>query len=115
LTPNGLVSLDEKELLKHFQQACQKGDVSLARKNLSHWIRTYAPRNLRGNMRDFGSACGEASLQMAIAELDAYGFANDSAAAWKGDNLWTAFKSWKNQASQQKTFDIGDKPKLYPG
>jgi hypothetical protein len=115
LATNGLVTLDEKELLKHFQQACQKGEVSVARKNLSHWIRTYAPRNLRGNMRDFGSACGEASLQMAIAELDAYGFTHDSGGAWKGNNLWTAFKTWQNQASQQKTSEIGDKPKLYPG
>jgi len=115
LATNGLVSLDEKDLLKQFQQACQKGDTSLARKNLSHWIRTYAPRNLRGNMRDFGSACGEASLHMAIAELDAYGFAHDSAGAWKGDNLWAAFKEWQDQADRQKVSEIGDKPKLYPG
>ena len=115
LAGNGLVTLDENELLKQFQQACQKGEVSLARKNLSHWIRTYAPGNLRGNMRDFGSACGEASLQMAIAELDAYGFANDSAGAWKGSNLSTAFKKWQNQAGRQKVSEIGDKPKLYPG
>lgn len=115
MATNGLVTLDEKELLKQFQQACQKADVSLARNNLSHWIRTYAPRNLRGNMRDFGSTCGEASLQMAIAELDAYGFGHDSADAWKGDSLWAAFRKWQDQAGQHKVSELGDKPKLYPG
>ena len=42
-------------------------------------------------MRDFGSACGDSVLQMAIAELDASGFADDAAGLWKGEPLWLAF------------------------
>jgi hypothetical protein len=110
---NGTASLGEKELLKQIQQACQKGDASSARKELAQWIRNYAPRSMRGGMRDFGAACGELSLQSAIAELDVSGFADDSAGNWKGDDLWAAFKRWQNQGNGSQNSDIGDKPDLY--
>ncbi len=110
---NGSVSLAEKELLKQFQQACQKGNASLARKDLAQWIRNYAPQGKRGSMRDFGAACGEVTLQAAIAELDASGFAGDGAETWKGDVLWTVFKRWQSQAGGPKNTEIGDKPNLY--
>ena len=110
---NGTTSLGEKELLKQIQQACQKGNASSARKNLGQWIRNYAPLAMRGNMRDFGSACGDVKLQTAIAELDVSGFAGDSAGAWKGDALWAAFKHWRNQANGSQKSEIGDKPDLY--
>jgi hypothetical protein len=112
---NGTVSLGEKELLKQIQQACQKGDESSARKGFGQWIRNYAPQALRGNMRDFGSACGDATLQTAIAELDVCGFADDNAGVWKGDALWTAFKRWQKQANGSKKSEVGDKPDLYAG
>jgi hypothetical protein len=110
---NGTASLGEKELLKHFQQACQKGDASAARKDLGQWIRNYAPQAMRGNMGDFGTACGDVKLQTAIAELDVSGFADDKAGAWKGDALWAAFKRWQKQANGSKNSEIGDKPDLY--
>ncbi len=110
---NGTASLGEKELLKQIQQACQKGDASSARKDLGQWIRNYAPPATRGNMRDFGSACGEVTLQTAIAELDVCGFADDSAGAWKGDDLWAAFKRWQKQANGSKGSEVGERPNLY--
>jgi hypothetical protein len=110
---NGTASLGEKELLKKIQQACQKGDASSARKDLGQWIRNYAPQTMRGNMRDFGTACGDVKLQTAIAELDVSGFAADSAGAWKGDAIWAAFKHWRNQANGSQKSEIGDKPDLY--
>jgi len=105
--------MGEKELLKRFQQACQKGDAPSARKDLGQWIRNYAPLAMRGNMRDFGAACDVAKLQTAIAELDVCGFADDSAGAWKGDALWSAFKRWQKQANGSKNSEIGDKLDLY--
>jgi hypothetical protein len=110
---NGTASQGEKELLKQIQQACQQGDASSARKDLGQWIRNYAPPAMRGNMRDFGSACGEVTLQTAIAELDVCGFADDNAGAWKGDALWAAFKRWQKQANGSKSSEIGEKPDLY--
>jgi hypothetical protein len=110
---NGSTSLDEKELLRQFQQACRKGDASVARKDLAQWIRNYAPQSKRGSMRDFGAACGEQTLQKAIAELNVCGFADESTGAWKGDALWAAFKRWQNQSSGSKKPDMGNKPNLY--
>ena len=112
---NGSVSLAEKELLKQLQQACQKGNASSARKDLSQWIRNYAPESKRGSMRHFGASCGEVALQMAIAELDASGFADDNAGDWKGDALWLAFKRWQKQANGPQKADLGTKPNLYSG
>ena len=109
----GSASEAEKDLLKQIQQACQKGDVSSARKDLAQWIRNYAPANQRGSMREFGMACGEPELQTAIAELDASGFAGDSTGVWKGDVLWSAFKHWQNRANGSKKPEVGKKPDLY--
>jgi len=97
---NGSVSLGEKELLKQFQQACKKNEAALARKDFAQWIRNYAPQVMRGSMRDFGTACGEESLQRAIDELDTCGFAGDSTGSWKGAPLWVAFKHWQSQANK---------------
>jgi hypothetical protein len=110
---NGSASLDEKELLKQFQQACQKGDATSARKDLAKWVRNYAPQNMRGGTRDFGAACDYAALQGAIAELDIFGFADDSAGNWNGNVLWTAFKNWQGKARNSQDSEIGDKPNLY--
>ena len=68
---------------------------------------------MRGSMRDFGTACGEKSLQVEIAVLDACGFADESNVAWNGDALWTAFKHWQSQGSKSQRSEIGDKPDLY--
>jgi hypothetical protein len=110
---NGSVSLAEKELLKQLKQACQKGDASSARKDLSQWIRNYAPESKRGSMRHFGASCGEVALQVAIAELDASGFADESALVWKGEVLWAAFKRWNKQANGSQKVEVGKKPNLY--
>jgi len=110
---NGSSTLDEKELLKQFQQACQKGNASAARKDLGQWIRNYSPETLRGSMRDFGASCGEPTLQKAIAELDACGFADDSGGSWKGDALRVAFKRWQSQVNGSHKSEVGDKPDLY--
>jgi hypothetical protein len=110
---SGAASVDEKALLKQLQQACQKGDASSARKDLSQWIRNYAPPAYRGSMRHFGANCGEVTLQSSIAELDASGFAGDSSGVWQGDALWVAFKHWQKQAKQPHTTGVSDKPNLY--
>jgi len=110
---NGSISLDEKDLLKQFQRACQTGDASSARKDLAQWIRHYAPKSMRGSMRDFGLACGEPALQAGIAELDVYGFADDSNGVWKGDVLWSAFKTWQRQVHSPRKPKVGSKPDLY--
>jgi len=110
---SGSDSPDEKELLKRFQQSCQKGEAAFARKDLAQWIRNYAPQEQRGSMRDFGAACGDTALQAAIAELDIYGFADHAADAWKGEPLWRAFKAWQASAGKSKTSDVGEKPDLY--
>jgi len=110
---NGSTTPGEKQLLKQFQQACQNGNASSARKDLGQWIRNYAPQPLSGSMRDFGAACGDETLQSAIAELDACGFAGDSAATWKGDALWAAFKHWQSLANGSQHSEIGEKPDLY--
>ena len=111
----GSGSLGERELLTNFQQACQKGEATSARKLLAQWVRNYAPQNQRGSMRDFGAACGDTALQMAIAELDTSGFAGDGAGVWKGDVLWTAFRDWQSRAKKPKNSSMGDKPDLYAG
>ncbi len=111
--PNGLVTPAEKELLKHFQQACQKGDASTARKDLACWVRNYAPQELRGSMRDFGAACGDTALHAAIAELDISGFSDDGSGSWKGDSLWLAFKAWQASVEKPQMARIGKKPDLY--
>ncbi len=115
-TPSGTYesdSLGENELLKHFQQACQKGDASLARKDLAQWIRNYAPQNQRGSMRDFGAACGDTALQTAIAELDVSGFTVNGTDQWKGESLWLAFKHWQARTAKPQTTKVGEKPDLY--
>ncbi len=66
-------------------------------------------------MRDFGAACGDTALQMAIAELDTSGFAGDGAGVWKGDVLWTAFRDWQSRAKKPKNSSMGNKPDLYAG
>ena len=112
---NGSASVDEKELLKSLQHACQKGDASLARKDLAQWIRTYAPQSMRGSMRDFGERCDDTQLQKAIAELDACGFTSTGIDPWAGDALWSAFKRWQRQARKPRNSEMGDSPELYPG
>jgi len=106
-------SLAETELLNHFRRACQNSDASAARKDLAQWIRNYAPQAQRGSMRDFGSGCGDSVLQMAIAELDASGFADDAAVLWKGEPLWRAFKHWQARVNKPQTAKVGEKPDLY--
>lgn len=110
---NGVASLDENELLKQFKRACQKSDVTSARKDLAQWVRNYAPHAMRGSMRDFGAACGDATLQTAIAELDVSGFADDGAGVWKGEVLLGVFKRWQNRADNPQKTEIGNKPELY--
>ena len=109
---NGVASLDENELLKQFKRACQKSDVTSARKDLAQWVRNYAPHAMRGSMRDFGAACGDATLQTAIAELDVSGFADDGAGVWKGEVLLGVFKRWQNRADNPQKTEIGNKPEL---
>jgi len=108
-------SLDEKELLKKLQKACQKGDASSTRKDLSRWVRNYAPESMRGSMRHFGMSCGVPALQTAIAELDTHGFADGGTGDWKGDALWSALKTWRNQPNDRKNSKVGEKPDLYAG
>jgi len=110
---NRSLSLGETELLNRLRQACRKNDASAVRKDLAQWIRNYAPVAQRGSMRDFGSACGDSVLQMAIAELDASGFADDAAGTWEGEPLWQAFKRWQVRAGRPQTSKVGDKPDLY--
>ena len=112
---NGLAATGEKELLKQFQEACQKGDASAARKELSQWVRNHAPQNMRGSMREFGDSCDESMLKTAIAELDAWGFAGDIGGAWNGSGLWKAFKQWQEQAGKSRESEVGDTPDLYAG
>ena len=94
------VSIDEQSLLNGIQRACQKGDAPAARKDLSQWIRNYAPDNMRDSMRDFGISCGHPGLQQAISELDSSGFSGDSVSGWDGDSLWAAFKKWQKQLAR---------------
>ncbi|MDH4019498.1 MAG: BatD family protein [Xanthomonadales bacterium] len=107
------MSLGETDLLNRFRQACRNNDASGARKDLAQWIRNYAPPAQRGSMRDFGSACGDSVLQMAIAELDTSGFADDAAGLWKGETLWRAFKQWQVRVNRPVTAKVGEKPDLY--
>jgi hypothetical protein len=111
--PNGSGSSSEKELLEHFQQACRKGDAPSARKDLAQWIRNYAPQEQRGSMRDFGAACGDAELQLSIAELDISGFADHVSGGWKGEPLWLAFKRWQAGSGPSRSTAVGEKPDLY--
>ena len=64
-------------------------------------------------MRDFGAACGDTALQMAIAELDVSGFADNVAGKWNGEALWLAFKRWQSDSGRSQTNTVGDKPDLY--
>ena len=106
-------SLDEKALLRQIRQACQNNNVSSARKDLAQWIRNFAPRALRGSMRDFGTASGDQGLQQAIAELDAWGFADDGNTDWKGAELWAAFDRWRSRAAMPQKSEVGKRPNLY--
>ncbi len=111
---NGIASMDERDLLKRFQQACHENDAPTARKTLAQWVRHHAPRPLRGSMRDFGADCGEPGLAREIAGLDACGFAQSSDAHWQGDPLWSAFKRWQRNAGKPKPQGPGERPELYP-
>jgi hypothetical protein len=119
LTPaealNGNTTPDEKDLLKRFQQACHENDAPTARKTFAQWIRHYAPRPLRGSMRDLGAACGDADLAHAIAELDACGFTPAGEAGWRGDPLWVAFRRWQRKAAKPAKNSVGERPELYAG
>lgn len=106
-------SLDEKALLKQLRQACQDNNVSSARKDLAQWIRNFAPRALRGSMRDFGAASGDRGLQQAIAELDAWGFGDDGNTDWRGADLWAAFDRWRSRAAMPQKSEVGKQPNLY--
>ena len=64
-------------------------------------------------MRDFGASCGDAALQMSIAELDVSGFTGDVAGAWKGEPLWKAFKNWQSRLGKPQVTAVGEKPDLY--
>ncbi len=110
---NGSESEDERGLLKKFQQACENGDATAARNNLSQWVRHYAPVSYRGSMRRFGAKCGDAELQNAIAELDASGFADEFSESWQGSVLLAALKRWRKQAKSSPGSEIGEKPELY--
>ena len=110
---NRSVSLGETELLNRLRQACRNNDASAARKDLAQWIRNYAPPAQRGSMRDFGSVCGDSILQVAIAELDASGFADDADGLWKGETLWQALKQWQARVNRPQTAKVGEKPDLY--
>jgi hypothetical protein len=112
---DGYSSPAEKELLKDIQQACQANNASSARSSLAQWIRNYAPRPLRGSMRDFGAACRDAVLQASIAELDACGFNDKAAGEWKGEALWRDFKRWRAASEKPQTTEVSDKPDLYAG
>lgn len=111
---NGIASMDERDLLKRFQQACHENDAPTARKTMAQWVRHHAPRRLRGSMRDFGADCGEPGLAQAIADLDACGFAQNGATNWQGDPLWAAFKRWQRNAGKPKNEGPGEQPELYP-
>ena len=110
---NGNGSAAERDLLKKFQQACQNGDASAARNDLSQWVRHFAPPSYRGSMRRFGAKCGDTELQNAIAELDASGFAGESSQSWRGDALLVALKRWRKQAKSSTKVEIGKMPDLY--
>ncbi|MCW8924855.1 MAG: BatD family protein, partial [Xanthomonadales bacterium] len=107
---NGIASMDERELLKRFQQACHENDAPTARKTMAQWVRRHAPRPLRGSMRDFGAECGEPGLAQAIAELDACGFAQSGVTNWQGDPLWAAFKRWQRNAGKPENDGPGERP-----
>ena len=113
MVPNGSASLEEKDLLKQIRQACKGNDASSARKALGQWIRNYAPRNMRGNMRDFGSHCSDSALQAAIAGLDAHGFADNGPHGWKGEPLWTALKAWMKVMEKPQKTGLDQGPDLY--
>ncbi len=83
-TSGGDHSVDESALLKNLQSACHSNDASAARNHLSQWIRNYAPTELRGGMRVFGSRCADQALHEAIAELDGHGFNPDAGSSWQG-------------------------------
>ena len=110
---NGSASMDEKALLKQLQQACQKGNAPAARKDLAQWIRNYAPKSMRGSMREFGANCGDQALAQGIAELDSSGFLDEDSVAWNGTTLWSAFKNWRSRAADNKKPDVGERPNLY--
>ena len=110
---NGAESLEEKDLLKQFQQACRKNDAVAARRDLAQWIRNYSPPAMRGGMRDFGVACGDDALRVGIAELDASGFALEGDVAWTGGSLWTAFRTWQRGSAAPQKARLGNRPELY--
>jgi len=110
---NGSVSVDEKALLKQLQQACQKGNAPVARKDLAQWIRNYAPHSMRGSMRDFGASCGDQALAQGIAELDSSGFADEGSVDWNGSALWLAFRAWQKRTAKPAKTDVGESPDLY--
>ena len=70
---------------------------------------------MRGSMRDYASACGDEGLLHAIDELVTAGFAGSEEGPWKWDELWAAFKRYRNQQGETRKDDLGDTPDLYPG
>jgi len=114
-TGNESISTDEKALLKQLQQACRGSNAVTARQLMSQWVRHFAPKGMRGSMRDFAAATNNPALQQAIDQLDVSGFTNDTVAGWKGDDFWTAFKRWQRELVSAGKNTVGDKPDLYAG
>ena len=112
-TSGGDHSVDESVLLKNLQSACHSNDASAARNHLSQWIRNYAPTELRGGMRVFGSRCADQALHEAIAELDGHGFNPDAGSSWQGDKLWRAFKQWTSRPAGNAKDKLSSQPDLY--
>ncbi len=105
--------LAEKDLLKHFRRTCQNGDATNARRQLSQWVRHYAPLNMRGSMGDFALLSDDRDLHQAIKELDVTGFSGGDSGPWDGEVLWASFKRWQDNIASSKKTSLAEQPNLY--
>jgi hypothetical protein len=89
---------EETHILGSLRRACERGDVSVARRSLLAWLREFGPA-ASGSLLDFAAQSGDAALRDGIYALDGEGFrrlsGRDSAAGWDGGKFWKQFESWR--------------------
>jgi hypothetical protein len=91
---------DEADVRKQLRRACERGDLTGARRSLLLWLREYGP-GAGHSLLEFAAESGDQTLSAGIYALDSTGYrqAPDRAAgpveSWDGKQFWSQFDSWR--------------------
>jgi hypothetical protein len=107
-------AVSEADLRKQLRRACERGDVTAARRALLVWLREFGP-GAGHSLLEFAVESGDPQLSAGIYAMDssryrpAAGRAAGSVESWDGSTFWSQFDSWwRAWKARQK----GEKPPL---